>query len=112
MRQIYLICILCFFSFPLISFTQEDNRKVIRGKLLTRQKDLSLETIYVFNKQSLQGILSDASGEFKLKMQIGDTLYVSAMQIKSVEIVIEKMHMNDAFVTLNLVANIEYKRFT
>lgn len=95
-------------AFPFVSNAQNDARKEIEGKLLSISDDLFLESVYIYNKQSGKGRLSDSSGDFTLSVREGDTISVSALQIKSVEMVIEKMHINDAFITLNVEPSMEY----
>lgn len=102
------ISVLCIFVFPFISFAQNKPRQEISGKLLPATENLFLETVYVYNKQSGKGILSDSLGDFKLALRQGDTIAISAMHIEPSELVIKKMHLNDAFVTLSIKASIEY----
>lgn len=102
------LCILCILVFPFISFAQNNPRQEINGKLLPSTENLFLETVYVYNKQSGKGILSDSLGNFKLNLRQGDTVAISAMHIEPKELVVEKMHLNDAFVTLAIKPNIEY----
>lgn len=103
-----LFAILYILVFPFISYGQEVPRQEISGMLLPASKNLHLESIYVYNKQTRKGILSDSLGNFKLPLRIGDTIVASAMQIEPNEIVIERMHLNDAFITLSIQANMEY----
>lgn len=91
-----------------IVYGQETSRKAISGKLLPTTENLFLETIYVYNKQSGEGVLSNASGDFKLAMRLGDTIAISAMQVDSAEAVVEQMHLNDAFITMPIQASMEF----
>lgn len=102
------ICLFFIFVFPLFCFGQSQSRKEVKGKLLASKENLYLETVYVYNKQSGSGILSDALGNFKLEMREGDTIAVSALHIAPSEVVVERMHLNDAFITLAVDANLEY----
>lgn len=97
-----------FYFITFISYGQIAPRQEIRGKLLPATKNLNLETIYVYNKQSKKGVLSDSLGYFNLTMRIGDTIIASAMQIETSELVIKQMHLNDKFITLPIHANMEY----
>lgn len=108
MLKIKLLSMLCILAFPFICFGQEGSQTVIKGKLLAETKGLYLETVYVYNKQSSKGILSDSLGNFKLAVRLGDTIAISAMHIEPKEIVVEKMHLNDVFITLPIKANIAY----
>lgn len=94
--------------FPIFSFGQNQTRKEIKGKLLPAKDKMYLETVYVFNKQAGAGILSDSDGNFKLAMRIGDTIAVSAIHVADSELVIEQMHLNDAFITLAVEPSMEY----
>ncbi|HLW15318.1 MAG TPA: hypothetical protein VKX30_07480 [Flavobacteriaceae bacterium] len=104
-RFIYLLYILLF---PAISYGQDTPRQEIDGKLLVESKNLHLGSIYVYNKQSKKGILSDSLGDFRLALRLGDTVVASAMQIEPSQIVVEEMHLNDAYITFPIQANIEY----
>ncbi len=101
-------CILCILALPIISYGQKIPRQSISGKLLPASKNLHLESIYIYNKLTSEGILSDSLGNFKLDLRLGDTIAVSAMQIESTEIVVKEMHLKDAFITLAIQANMEY----
>ena len=100
-----IIYTLLFLVFP---YGQQNPRKEITGKLLPATKNLDLETIYVYNKTSGKGILSNFEGNFKLAMRLGDTIIASAMQIDPSELVIKEMHLNDGFITLAIQADMEY----
>lgn len=92
----------------MISHGQEAPRQEISGKLLPESKNLHLESIYVYNKQSNKGVLSNSKGDFELALRLGDTLVASAMQIEPSQIVVKEMHLKDAFITLTIQANVEY----
>lgn len=104
-RLIYLLFLLVV---PTISFAQSDSRIGIKGLLLPTSEDLFLESIHVYNKQSGKGILSDSDGNFKLNLQLGDTIAVSAIHIEPIELVVEQMHLNDAFITIAIHPNMEH----
>lgn len=108
MLNVRLIRTLCLLAFPFISYGQNAPRQEMNGKLLSTTKNLNLATIYVYNKQSNKGVLSDSAGSFKLSLRIGDTIVASAMQIEPNELVIKQMHLNDGFITLPIQANMEY----
>src|SRR5690625_3964282 len=97
------------FSFiAFVSYGQNVLRQEISGKLLPANRNLDLETIYIYNKVSGKGILSNSLGDFKLAMRLGDTIIASAMQIEPSELVVKEMHLNDEFITLPIQANMEY----
>lgn len=103
-----LFYIFCFLIIPIISYGQETPRPETNGKLLPESKNLHLESIYVYNKQSKKGVLSDSHGDFKLAFRLGDTIVASAMQIEPSQMVVKEMHLKDAFITLPIHASIEY----
>lgn len=103
-----LLSILCVLIFPFASLAQDNSRQEIKGKLLPATDNLFLETVYVYNKQSGKGILSDSLGNFKLTLRQGDTIAISAIHTEANELVVEKMHLNDAFITLPVKASNEY----
>lgn len=103
-----LVYILCFLGIPSLTYGQKTLHKEVNGKLLASMSSLTMETIYLYNKQSKKGVLSDSSGNFKLSVRLGDTIIASAMQIETKELIIEQMHLNDAYVTLSLQPNIEF----
>lgn len=101
--------LICFFMLPVFCFGQNEIRKEIKGKLLTSTtKDMFLEAVYVYNKQSGRGILSDSLGNFKLAVRQGDTVAISALHIDPNEIVIERMHLNDGFFSIAVNLSTEY----
>src|SRR5690625_3540145 len=108
MLNIWLEMTLCLLVFPFISYGQNTPRLEISGKLLPANRNLDLETIYIYNKVSGKGILSNSLGDFKLSMRLGDTIIASAMQIEPSELVIKEMHLNDEFVTITVQASMEY----
>lgn len=101
-----LLYIFCFIAF--ITYGQNTPRQEVSGKLLPTTKNLDLETIYIYNKLSGKGILSNSQGDFKITLGLGDTIVASAMQIEPSELVIKQMHLNDGFITLPIQANMEY----
>lgn len=104
-RAIYILFILVF---PLISYGQVIPSQELKGKLLPESKNLHLESIYVYSKQSKKGILSDSLGNFILALRLGDTVVASAMQIEPSEIVVKEMHLKDVFITLPVQVSVEY----
>lgn len=108
MLNFKLISFLCILAFPFISFGQSNPREEIKGRLIPASDNLFLETVYVYNKQSGKGILSDSLGNFKLNLRQGDTIAISAMHVETNELIVEKMHLNDAFITLPIKASVEY----
>lgn len=93
----------------LSSFRQNEIRREINGKLLTSTtENMFLETVYVYNKQSRNGVLSDSLGNFKIAVRVGDTVAVSAVHIEPNFIVVERMHLNDWFIGISTKLNRQY----
>lgn len=59
-----LVYILFFLGIPSLTYGQKTLHKEVNGKLLTSMSSLTMETIYLYNKQSKKGVLSDSSGKF------------------------------------------------
>ncbi len=69
-------------------FAQQNELKLLSGKVLADSKDL--EGIYVFNASTKNAVLTDKMGFFKIPAKIGDTLMISSVQLKGVQVVVQK----------------------
>src|SRR5690625_2835797 len=94
-----------FYFITFISYGQIAPRQEIRGKLLPATKNLNLETIYVYNKQSKKGVLSDSLRYFNITMRIDDTIIASAIQIETNKLGNKKMHLHDNIISLPIHSN-------
>lgn len=78
----YLI-IAAFLSFTLITFSQEIQRVVVKGKIIAEN---DVEGVTIYNTSSNKGTVADVRGDFKLDVALNDIIEVSALQYISVEI--------------------------
>ena len=80
MKKIYFL--ITFFTFSIV-YSQELN---LEGKVIENETDLPLAgaTIQIVGSES--GVVSDFDGNFNIKVKIGETLKISYIGMKSVEI--------------------------
>lgn len=108
MHKITTTYFLFFLCLPVFLCAQNITRKPIKGKLLPSSEDLILENIHIYNSQSGKGTLSNQTGDFSMKVNIQDTIVITSLQIETTKIVIEKMHLNDGLITINIEPAMEY----
>ncbi len=88
------IFILAFFLFAFLVNAQDDNRSLLRGKVLYR--DINVENENVINTTSENATITNENGEYTIPVKLGDELVFTAInyQIKVVKITEEILQNN------------------
>ena len=78
-----------FFCLSLISFagwSQDEDLEVITGVVMNAANDKPLENVNIVNINTVKGSTTNKDGEFKLKARISDTLYLSYLGFRSIQV--------------------------
>jgi hypothetical protein len=99
MKQILLFALVVLFS--IAGWSQDDERTILRGKVLYRNMNVPNEN--VINATSEKGTITNANGEYQIRVKVGDELYFSALnyQIEIVEITEEILKKNRLVIEVN-----------
>ena len=97
-RSVLLIC--CLF-FALNNFAQEDERRILRGKVLYRNSNVVNEN--VINTTSERATITNDKGEFAINVKLDDELVFTSVnyQIEIVKITQEILDKNRLVVEVN-----------
>ena len=87
----------------LFSYSQS-YRINIRGKVFNDME--AVEGVHIINKNSEKGTITNANGDFKISVQVNDTLLISGVQFYFSEILITGQIITDKFVTIHLIQKI------
>ncbi|WP_418512255.1 carboxypeptidase-like regulatory domain-containing protein [Corallibacter sp.] len=68
-------------------YSQNVSRIEIEGKIIAKANEV--ESVTVFNSSSNKGTFADENGNFKLKVALHDRIQVSALQFKTVTVIID-----------------------
>lgn len=92
MRQIITLTILVFFT--TFGWSQDDERVILRGKVLYRNVNVPNEN--VINATSEMATITNANGEYQIRVKVGDELVFSALnfQLEIVKITEEILRRN------------------
>ena len=77
------------FCLSLISFagwSQDEDLEVITGVVMNAANDKPLENVNIVNINTVKGSTTNKDGEFKLKARISDTLYLSYLGFRSIQV--------------------------
>lgn len=99
-------------------FSQLESRKTLRGKIIA--DSINVDGITVYNKSFQRGVITSSEGYFNIFAKTKDTLVISSVQIKPVEIILNESDLKTAllFIYLDIEINeldeviIKPKRFT
>ena len=96
MNQNYLI------FFLLVGFfaQAQENRIIISG--VVKNDSIPIENVHIINKTSQKGSISNKMGQFKISVTDKDTLMISDIQFQNKLMVINRNHMVEKFITINL----------
>jgi len=99
MKQVLLFALMLFFS--LTGWTQDDDRVILRGKVLYR--DVSVPNQNVINTTSEIATITNTNGEYQIRVKVGDELVFSALnyQIEIVKITEEILKNNRLVIEVN-----------
>ncbi|MEP3208512.1 MAG: carboxypeptidase-like regulatory domain-containing protein [Maribacter sp.] len=99
MKQVLLFVLVIFFSSTL--WSQNDGRVILRGKVLYRNVNVPNEN--VINTTSEMATITNANGEYQIRVKVGDELVFSALnyQIEIVKITEEILRNNRLVIEVN-----------
>ena len=91
----------CFFLFAISIFSQEDERRILRGKVLYRNSNVPNEN--VINTTSERATITNDNGEFAIRVKLDDELVFTSVnyQIEIVTISQEILDRNRLVVEVN-----------
>lgn len=92
---------MCFISFTSLSFAQQDERTILRGKVLYRNSNVPSEN--VINSTSERATITNDNGEFAIRVKLDDELVFTSVnyQIEIVKITQEILDRNRLVVEVN-----------
>lgn len=93
-------CLLFYF----VSFGQEKDREVLRGKIIA--DTLDVENITVLNKNTVIGAVTDIDGMFSIRARENDTLVFQGLSFKSRNYVVREYDMVNKSVKIKLEVKI------
>lgn len=99
-----LLTFISLFFIVLTSFSQDISRIEVKGKIIVDSPDI--EGVTVFNMSSNKGTITDAKGEFALRVAINDRIEISALQFEKFEVVISQDILDAKSMTIFLVERI------
>ncbi|SEA73438.1 carboxypeptidase-like regulatory domain-containing protein [Psychroflexus halocasei] len=72
----------------MIVFSQEENSelKTIRGSVMNAANDRILKNVNIININTVRGTVSDQEGKFNVKAHINDTIYLSHLGFKPIQV--------------------------
>ena len=91
---------LLFFAFICTLVSAQKNATTINGKIFSSKNLIS--NVHVINLTSKLGTISNANGEFQLKVSLKDSLLISSIQYQSLIIGITKEHLNARLINIHL----------
>ncbi len=99
MKQVLLFVLVIFFSST--AWSQDDGRVILRGKVLYRNVNVPNEN--VINTTSEMATITNANGEYQIRVKVGDELVFSALnyQIEIVKITEEILRNNRLVIEVN-----------
>ena len=98
------ILLLLFCVSTLVSFSQEVDRISVKGRIIVSTNDK--EGVTVFNTSSNKGTITDAEGNFEIKVTINDKIEFSALQFKNFNVTITDDVIKSKQLTVILVEEV------
>lgn len=99
-----LLTFISLFFIVMISFSQDIKRIEVKGQIIVDSPDL--EGVTVYNTSSNKGTITDAKGEFALRVAINDRVEVSALQFEKFVVTISQDILDAKSMTIFLVERI------
>lgn len=81
-----LFLFICLFLTTILGWSQDDELEVISGIVMNAANDKPLENVNIVNINTVKGSTTNAEGEFKIKARISDTLYLSYLGFRSIQV--------------------------
>lgn len=97
MNQYYLI----FFLLTGVFLHAQENRVMISGEV--KNDSIPIENVHIINKNSQKGSISNKMGQFKISVTDKDTLLISDIQYQNKLMVVNRNHMVEKFISINLL---------
>lgn len=99
------ICFILIFLLGNISVLLGQNEKSsLRG--IVRSDSTELENVHIINLSSGIGTISNENGEFRIPIQLNDTIAVSSIQYHTIGLVVNDLILNDPYIELVLIPKI------
>jgi hypothetical protein len=86
MRIRYLFFYLSFVLISLTSWSQDTDLETITGIVLNAANDKPLENVNIVNINTVKGSTTNKDGKFQVKARISDTLYLSYIGYRSIQV--------------------------
>lgn len=102
--NLHLLTCISLFFIVMTSFSQSISRIEVKGKIIVDSPDI--EGVTVYNASSNKGTITDAKGEFMLRVALNDRVEVSALQFEKFEVVISEDILEARSMTIFLVERI------
>lgn len=83
-----------------INCYSQSNRAPILGKITS--DSITLKNVHIFNLSSRKGTISNRYGEFQIPVKENDTLLISDIQYEQQKIIIDKEHLKNVQLIINL----------
>lgn len=77
---------LIFIFTALVGFSQEKSLETIKGVVVNAANDKPLENVNIININTVKGSATNADGEFKLKAKVSDTIHLSYLGYKPIQV--------------------------
>ena len=78
--------IIFLFLTSIVSWSQEDELETITGIVMNASNDKPLENVNIVNINTVKGSTTNKEGEFQLRAKINDTLYLSYLGFRSIQV--------------------------
>lgn len=82
----YISTLACLFLISLMGWSQETELETITGVVINAANDKPLENVNIVNINTVKGSTTNKEGEFQLKASINDTLYLSYLGYRSIQV--------------------------
>ncbi|MFD0931207.1 carboxypeptidase-like regulatory domain-containing protein [Psychroflexus salinarum] len=82
----HLFIFICLSLISITSWSQDEDLEIITGVVMNAANDKPLENVNIVNINTVKGSTTNKEGEFKVKARINDTLYLSYLGYRSIQV--------------------------
>jgi hypothetical protein len=86
MSKKYISAFLLCFMISILSWGQDSELETISGVVINAANDKPLENVNIVNINTVKGSTTNKDGEFQVKARISDTLYLSYLGFRSIQV--------------------------
>ncbi len=79
------LALTAFIIFNISAFSQ-NKQDIVKGSVLNAANDLPLENVHIVNLNQVKGTTTGANGEFELPATVNDTLYISHLGFRTIQV--------------------------